>query len=464
MGALLMTAIDDGEFERLCRRVLASADVYQIVALHPWLSAAQRTEFEAVIFSHPRHALRFARESYTPASIIERLAQEDNELIWDKLAKNPATPSVILKQLASCCQSASRLLSIAKHDNASVGLLESLEIDGNAAMRRAACHNSNTGLAQLKRLLTSASLDECKGIARNPQADADLLNALWQSSDEKYLRAEIATHEACPADLLTQALDSELPLLRRKAASNAKLSSSQLMHLLGDSEAQVRAAALRHLGANNIQLIDEPARRVRRELARKSGLDTELIAQLSVDEDNWVRRWVARNPATPKALLRVLAQDSEAEVRRGVARNPLLTKDLCKKLACDAEAWVRAGISIRPGLDTEFIQQLSTDDSIDVLSGLGRNPASPETLLVEIAGHPDRDVRRAVILNPQAPLSVLQTLIEDPYAMNRMQLSRHGAMKVPELLQLLEDPEPQVRFSAVQALATRVAGSGRRSH
>ena len=76
-------------------------------------------------------------------------------------------------------------------------------------------------------------------------------------------------------------------------------------------------------------------------------------------------------------------------------------------------------------------------------------------LLTQIARHGNRDVRRAVILNRHAPLAVLLTLLEDPYALNRTLLCRHPALGDEQLWQLIDDPEPQVRFTAVQVLASR---------
>ena len=454
MRSLAMTACDNS-FQNLCDRIIASEDAFQVAALYSWLSDSERVRFEAIIFSHRRYPRLFAQAIYTPVSLIERLVQETDEVILDKLAGNPATPNTVLEQLVERSQNHSRLVSIARHVNANPALLGSLDAESSSALHTAICSNKNTGLEQLECLVLTASVLECKAIARNPQADSNLLAALWQSCNETYLHAEIAAHEACPINLLEQAASSDKILLRRKAATNPKLSQVQLEKLLRDCEAQVRAAVLRHMGTKNIQLINEPARRVRRELARKSGLDEQLIKTLSVDEDNWVRRWVARNPVTPEAVLRKLALDPEAEVRRGVARNPLLPEDLRRLFTVDPEAWVRAGIAIRLDLEQASIEQLAGDDSFDVLAGLGRNPLTRPGLLMKIARHEDRDVRRAVILNSQAPLSVLQTLLEDPYPLNRVQLCRHAEMGCSQLLHLLDDPEPQVRFSAVQVLASR---------
>jgi hypothetical protein len=386
---------------------------------------------------------------------LYRLARESDPLTLNKLVKNPATPAPVLRQLARVDDDEQRLNSIAAHPNASAALLDSLDEQVSPRRRQFICANPNTGLLQLNRLLASATLRDRKGMAQNPQVDAGLLGKLWQADDDQYLRSEVACHHNCPTDLLSLAVNSGITLLRRKAAANPGLSERQVKQLLADSEAQVRAAMLRHLGAKNVNLAEEPARRVRRELARKSGLDDALISRLSADEDVWVRRWVARNPVTGEPVLRKLATDAQTEVRRGVARNPLTPIDLCKQLAADSEFWVRAGIAIRPELEQCIIEQLATDDSVDVLAGLGRNPMTPQKLLAQIAAHRDRDVRRGVILNQQAPPEVLKGLQQDPYALNRAMLCRHPALGVAELWELTADPEAQVRFGAVQALASR---------
>jgi hypothetical protein len=432
-----------------------SADPYQSAALHPWLSASARTACEKNIFAQRRHPRIFAQAAYTPVSLLQRLALENDSVILDKLVKNSATPTPVLQQLAQEKHGKHRLNLIAAHANASTALLDSLDEQASPERRQAICSNPNAGLIQLNRLLVNAPLGECKKMAQNPHVDAVFLARLWQTHDEVYLHAEIASHRNCPSELLDFALNSDVVLLRRKAAANPKLSDTQLLQLLADGESQVRVAALRQLVAVNVAQADEPARRVRRELARKTGLNEELLNRLSLDEDSWVRRWLARNPATPESVLKKLATDAVVEVRRGVARNPLTPTELCRQLATDPEYWVRAGIAIRADLDQSTIQQLSADDSVDVLAGLGRNLKTPEKLLKQIAGHGNRDVRRAVILNLQAPLEVLKEFLQDPYALNRALLCRHPALTEQELWELTTDPESQVRFGAVQVLASR---------
>jgi len=452
-----MIASSDNTLSALLDQVCNSADPYASAALHPWLSAAARTACEKNIFAQRRHPRIFAQAAYTPVSLLQRLALENDSVILDKLVKNPATPTPVLKQLAHGKHGKHRLNSIAAHTNASTALLDSLDEQTSPERRQAICGNPNAGLIQLNRLLVNASLGECKKMAQNPHVDAVFLSRLWQAHDEVYLHAEIASHRNCPSEFLNIALNSDVVLLRRKAAANTKLSDTRLLQLLADSESQVRVAALRQLVAVNVSQADEPARRVRRELARKTGLNEELISKLSIDEDSWVRRWLARNSATPEPVLKKLSKDAEIEVRRGVARNPLTPTELCRQLATDPEYWVRAGIAIRTDLNQGTIQQLSSDDSVDVLAGLGRNLKTPEKLLRQIAGHRNRDVRRAVILNLRTPLEVLKEFLQDPYALNRALLCRHPALTEQELWALTTDPESQVRFNAVQMLASRCA-------
>jgi hypothetical protein len=455
MSCAAMIAPSDNTLSALLDQACNSADPYQSAALHPWLSASARTACEKNIFAQRRHPRIFAQATYTPVSLLQRLALENDSVILDKLVKNFATPTPVLQQLAQDKHGKHRLNLIAAHANASTALLDSLDEQASPERRQAICSNPNAGLIQLNRLLVNASLGECKKMAQNPHVDAVFLARLWQAHDEVYLHAEIASHRNCPLGFLNIALNSDVVLLRRKAAANPKLSDAQLLQSLSDSESQVRVAALRQLVAVNVAQADEPARRVRRELARKTGLNEELLNKLSLDEDSWVRRWLARNPATPESVLKKLATDAEVEVRRGVARNPLTPTELCRQLATDPEYWVRAGIAIRADLDQSTIQQLSADDSVDVLAGLGRNLKTPEKLLRQIAGHGNRDVRRAVIINLQAPLEVLKEFLQDPYAFNRALLCRHPALTGQELWELTTDPESQVRFSAVQVLASR---------
>lgn len=455
-----MTFDEYNPFTDLIDQVQITGDPYLAAALYPWLSKPEQAESDCALFSHRRYPRFFAHSAFTPALLLTRLAQETDPVILQKLAKNPATPAIALEQLAKQKNVPLQQL-IASHPNASSYLLNTIDEPWSISIRHALSHNSNTSLLQLERLLPKSTLAEAKGFAQNPNADAELLDVLWSHYDDPFLRAEIARHANCPTSLLERALRSDDPLLRRKAAASPNLTPQQTTDLLGDHVAQVRVAATRHLGhANlssaNLTLTGETERRVRREIARHKELTPDLLEQLAHDQDHWVRRWIARHDGCPDHLLAKLATDSQTEVRRGVARNSRTSIDWLAKLATDDETWVRAGVAYRPDLDVNIIEQLANDDSVDVLSGLGRNSNSPISLLTKIIRHRDRDVRRSVIFNSKASLTQLKQLSNDPYALNRVLLCQHPALDSDTLWLLLEDPVPEVRFSAMQALANQI--------
>jgi hypothetical protein len=452
MSLAQITTNRDNAFEMLVEQILSSADPFQAAALHPWLSGASQSACEELFFARRRHPRLFAQAIYTPVSLLKRLALEEDRTIQLKLLKNPSTPSDVLQSFAQDGQEPDILTAVAAHPQASTALLASLGQASQTGLHSALCRHANTGLAQLRRLLPGADINQRKAMARNAHCDRALLSALWRP-DVPYLCAEIVVHENCPTTLLSYAVASENVLLRRKAARNPRLSNRQRTVLLKDHHPSVRATTLQYAGQVAVQSAQDSSPRVRRLQARQQQVAPRLIGQLSVDEDSWVRRWIARNPATPQAILITLAADAESKVRRGVARNLATPTSLRRQLANDPVAWVRAGIAYRDDLDLNMIERLSDDSSIDVQAGLARHPKTPVTMLSHFAAQPDRDLRRAVILNPQTPMTVLQKLQQDPYPLNRVQLCRHPALNDVALWRFLDDPEPQVRFTSAQVMS-----------
>jgi hypothetical protein len=129
------------------------------------------------------------------------------------------------------------------------------------------------------------------------------------------------------------------------------------------------------------------------------------------------------------------------------------------ELARDPDSWVRAGVAFRPDLPEPIILELAEEEDADILSGIGQNPKTPLGIMKRIAQHGDKDVRRAAILNGQAPLVVLKMLLDDPYPLNRAMLARHPALTEAEHERMIDDPEPKVRFCAVQALIRITSGT-----
>ena len=150
-----------------------------------------------------------------------------------------------------------------------------------------------------------------------------------------------------------------------------------------------------------------------------------------------------------------MAADNTAEVRRAVVRNPMCPIGLLHELARDPNSWVRAGAAYRDDLSESILLTLAKEEDADILSGIGQNPMTPLCIVKKIAEHSDKDIRRSVVLNNQAPLVVLKMLLDDPYPLNRAILAKHPALTEAEHLRLIDDPEPQVRFTATQMLVRK---------
>lgn len=453
--------VENVSFKDLLDQSLDARDPFLAAACHPYADTEDRRALENVLFATPKLKRRFAGAMYTPASVLDRLTRDNDHRIRLRVAKHPAAAPATLVRLAGAEGAEDLHACIACHRNAPSELLGNLfrKHPNSNVVRRALCQNPQTSLPLLRQLVARATSLELKGVARNAEADEALLRLCWRNPDA-YLRAEVAAHPKFPSDLMESAEHAPQALVRRKLAQNPAVPDALLVRLLEDTEAQVRAAAVRQLSAPMLTALDprgrDPSRQVRRDQARHSGLPRLWICRLAQDTDHWVRRLIARNPAADEETLRYLAEDVVTEVRRGVARNPSCPGTLLEQLARDPQPWVRAGVALRENIAVSLMVELSQDTDIDVLSALGRNQGAPQKILQRITRHEDRDVRRAVILNRNASRCVLRGLLEDPYPLNRVLLAGHRNLDAMDLMGLLHDPEPPVRFASAQTMAARL--------
>ena len=450
----------DVTFQNLLGQSLNARDPFLAAACHPHANCHDRRALESILFATSKLKRQFAVARYTPASILDSLAEGRDERISLRVAKHPSTAPATLAKMERTTTAQDLCARVAGHRNTLRGTLENLyrKHPNSAEIKRGLCNNPHTPLRLLRRLAADAAPAELKGVARNPEADAALLRLCWDRGD-LYLQAEVAAHPKCAPDMRDLAERSPHAIVRRKLAQNPALAGTVLMRLLGDSEAQVRATAVRNLSKSMIAGLDsggrDPSSQVRRDQARHTGLPQSWIKRLATDSDSWVRRLIARNQTTSEEVLYSLADDAVMEVRRGVARNPVCPMELLLRLARDPHPWVRAGVALRADVVEPLLIELARDKDIEVLSALGKNPNAPIEILDRVILHKDRDVRRAVILNENAPRRILCGLLEDPYPLNRVMLAGHGNLRDEDLLGLMHDPEPTVRFAAAHALAVR---------
>ena len=444
--------------EALADWVIEKTDPYGALALHPFVDKEFKDKLERIMFVNRRLKYVFAMAHYAPDSVLDTLASEPNEQLRVRVLKHPNTAARTLERIFRGGCSAKMTVLIAAHPNTPTDILEELEWQGSEKIRTALCGNCNTPLPVIRVLLKECSLQEKKIIARNPVLNEQILETLWNEGDE-YLRAEVVAHRSCSERLINKAIKSRHVVVRRKLASNTVIGEALRHRLLMDDAPQVRVAIVRNqeVSEGELQLLcDDPSDQVRRNEARRTGLSATVIAQLARDNDIWVRRWVARNAGTSEKYLEKLAVDEDENVRRSVARNEFCPERLLNVLADDDSAWVRAGVVLRTDISKEVLLKLIDDQDIDVQSAIGKNPITPVKILKRIANNSNRDVRRSVILNKKVTAKVLELFIEDPYPLNRVILASRPQCSRQVNWQLANDPDREVRFSAIRTFAMQL--------
>lgn len=438
--------------------VIEKKDPYSALALHPFVTDEFKKKLEHILFAKKRLKFVFATTQYTPESVLNVLASESNEQVRVRILKHPNTAAKTIERLYRNGSSEKLRVLIAAHSNTPVNVLEEIEWQGLEKVRVALCGNRNTPLTVINELLIDSSLQEKKNIVKNQLLNEQVLETLWNEGDE-YLRAEVVAHRSCPESLIVKAIKSQYVIERQKLASNPVIGNVIRHRLLMDDAPRVRAAIVRNqeVSEDELQkLCDDPSAQVRRNEARRNGLSESVIAQLASDDDIWVRRWLARNARTSKKVLSKLAIDEDENVRRSVARNASCPRKLLRKLADDNSAWVKAGVALRPDISREILLRLIDDQDIDVQSAIGSNPNTPVKILKRIAKSSDHDVRRSVILNKKVTAKVLELFIEDPYPLNRVILASRLKFNRQANWQLANDPDQEVRFSAISTFAMQM--------
>jgi hypothetical protein len=153
----------------------------------------------------------------------------------------------------------------------------------------------------------------------------------------------------------------------------------------------------------------------------------------------------ANNAHTPLETLYALASAKEPYVRAIAARHAALEPRDRSILALDEDATVRAALASFPHLTAELFTTLVQDTSPIVRAALARNVKIPPALLSTLAIDPQPAVREAAAGNPRLPLEAQVTLMADAVEDVRVSLSRHARLRVDHAEKLSRDLSPRVR-------------------
>jgi hypothetical protein len=263
------------------------------------------------------------------------------------VAKNPATPTPVLSELARDTSDKVRI-AVAAHPHAAPEVLERLVSDPAARddLRAQVAKNPSTPPLVLRRLVEDRSPEVRRAASGNPATPGEVLVDLWRlgasrdlshyrtpdsslspedlasmASRGSWSRQLIARHSASPAWLLMQLCKDEEARVRQALAQNPVASPVLLEILAGDLDRDTRWFTAKH-PATPEHIIARLAQedRIRWELAEFPRTPPSLLAQWVDDPDPFVRRRLAWNPALSLLLLARLARDLDPSVQESARR------------------------------------------------------------------------------------------------------------------------------------------------
>ncbi|MBD2206119.1 hypothetical protein H6G33_28340 [Calothrix sp. FACHB-1219] len=231
-----------------------SVEVRVCLVRHPnltealWLCLSEDTAISV------REAVAAANNA--PVNVLELLARDEQSEVKIKVATNSNTPIPVLELLASD-ENPSVRTAAASNPRLSETILAQLATDEKVEVRRAVAQNPHTPAA-IKQTLRDLVFQPSKqtisptlrGLSRiyNPSSD-DITSILaeYATSENAFVRLVTLLHPQTPAELLTQAAQSEYWLERYAVADNPATPEELRQQLTHDSNRIVKAVAIANL-------------------------------------------------------------------------------------------------------------------------------------------------------------------------------------------------------------------------
>ena len=374
-----------------------------------------------------------AAQETTPPERLRELAEQDIALARI-VAKNPAAPPDLLKELTST---------------------------GDKAVRKGATANPNTPSDVLLEL--GGQFPE--NLLDNPIFDLLLLeNPNLLADMPKSSLKSLLKRDFVPASFLAWAGKQEDEDLFLAVATNPETSRAVLEKLTNHPNEAVQQAAKLHVNwAGEMtegweEIAQEEIDKGKLKVVKKyqpydlflyqRGLISE--EKLNVPADKSGREKMASNPNTPVPLLEKLALDKNKDVRCELASNPNTPVPLLEKLALDKNKDVRCHVASNPKVPISLLEKLALDKNKDVRCHVAFNPKVPISLLEKLALDKNKDVRCHVAFKPEVPIPLLEKLALDKNNWVRLNVALNPKTSVPILIPLLEklalDKDSGVRF------------------
>lgn len=344
--------------------------------------------------------------------------------------------------------------------------------------------NENTSQERLREL-AGVSTELARIVAKNPNADPDLLRELGSSSDES-TRKGVTANPNTPSDVLLK-LGAQFP---------GQLLDNPVFSLL--------------LLENPNLLADMPVATLR-SLLKRDVVPEGFLEWAAGSSDEGVLLAVAMNPTTPRSALEKLIQSRNTEVVEAAKLHVNLVGEMSegwddaaiaamkstrleRNRDSEAKLWVvgaipkiflsvlhedvRCKIANDPNTPaSELIELSKDDDRHSKVLALAQNPSTPLSLLNQLVGDNNQPVREAAAQNPKTPFASLQQFqlqlgtVEHPHTDSdtlrelavsqwaHIRLGVAGHVNTPQdaLDKLAQDQDPLVRMAVALNINTPVS-------
>lgn len=420
------------------------------------------------------------------------MAEEDIKERSRAEAGHPATSAQRLETLST---DASLRSIVGRNPSAPASLLEILAQDQDAQVRQAVAGNPNTPWQTLEHLAwefpreflsnpigplqmlvhpEQISTEEAFGEALLREASIPPLWWNWVR-DHSVLGTSQAVHLhiqfSGEIPSFWHALLGEehmlLPLVELLALDN----SQEASFLASPSSEQLKTTPESDIEQSLQWLAHHPDEKIRKQVARYSQTQAEILRILAQDQDAWVRQAVAENKRTPVEvlarlghdakhyvrravaekwqtpgeILHVLAQDQDPLVRRAVAENKQTPVEALHILSQDQDAWVRVAVAENGQTPAKILAALAQDQDIFIRKAVASHPQTSIEVLRTLAQDKDKSVRSAVAENEQTPAEILATLMKKQPLFVKMSVASNPQTPVKLLQILAQHTDPNIR-------------------
>lgn len=373
-------------------------------------------------------------------------------------ASNPATSAERLIELSEHAELRS---TVASNYAAPASLLERLAGDQDEAVRQAVARNPNTPWKTLQGLAIEFSQE----FLHNPAARLQMVAHPEQISlDSKLWDALVQNAELPP--LWWSWLKSRPAAEVSQAVRLHVQYAGEAVHPFGvleqeegwDQLALVELLSIAHAQGATLPVLVHTGPGSGTEMGGEQ-IIIDRLRCLARNKDFWVRAAAARNEYTPTEVLRGLAQDEEGYVRTDIAVNPQTPVEVLSTLTQDEDFWVRLALVGNRQTPIETLSALAQDEDWQVREKAAWTARMPVEALYRLVRDEDEEdegpaVRLALIVNPQVPIDLLWHLAQNKDATicaeARKAIVQHKQVPAEMLLDLAQAEEAEIRQTIAQ--------------